>query len=182
MTESGPRSQLVTCLWSTGQAEEAARFYVDAFAGYRPDTHLDAVQRSAIDVVPSGDEVHLRSGDVLTVSFTLDGQRFIALNDPAQPVPYTDAVSVQVLCGNQEEVDHFWSALTAGGGTEVACGWLQDRYGMRWQVVPTVLLELLAGEDRDAAARVQGAMMGMVKLSIEGLMDAAQDAYGAEEQ
>ncbi|MDI3330751.1 MAG: VOC family protein [Micrococcus sp.] len=182
MTESGSPSQLVTCLWSTGQAEEAARFYVDAFSGYRPDTHLDAVQRSAADVVPSGEEVHLRAGDVLTVSFTLDGQRFVALNDPAQAVPYTDAVSVQVLCSNQEEVDHFWSALTAGGGTEVACGWLQDRYGMRWQVVPTVLLELLAGEDRDAAARVQRAMMGMVKLSIEGLLEAAQDAYGAEEQ
>lgn len=182
MTDPGPRSQLVTCLWSTGQAEEAARFYVDAFSAYRPDTHLDAIQRSAVDVVPGGQDVHLRAGDVLTVSFTLDGQRFIALNDPAQPVPYTDAVSVQVLCGTQEEVDHFWSALTAGGGTEVACGWLQDRYGMRWQVVPTVLLELLAGEDQDAAARVQRAMMGMVKFSVEGLMDAAQDAYGAEEQ
>lgn len=182
MTESGSPSQLVTCLWSTGQAEQAARFYVDAFAAYRPDTHLDSVQRSAIDVVPSGDRVHLHAGDVLTVSFTLDGQRFIALNDPAQEVPYTDAVSLQVLCRNQEEVDHFWSVLTAGGGTEVACGWLTDRYGMRWQVVPTVLLELLAGADQDAAARVQRAMMGMVKFSIEGLMDAAQDAYGAEEQ
>jgi predicted 3-demethylubiquinone-9 3-methyltransferase (glyoxalase superfamily) len=182
MAESGSRSQLVTCLWSTGQAEEAARFYVDAFSAYRPDTHLDAIQRSAIDVVPGNDQVHLHVGDVLTVSFTLDGQRFIALNDPARPVPYTDAVSLQVLCGNQEEVDHFWSALTAGGGAEVACGWLQDRYGMRWQVVPTVLLELLAGEDHDAAARVQRALMGMVKPSIEGLMDAAQDAYGAEEQ
>jgi predicted 3-demethylubiquinone-9 3-methyltransferase (glyoxalase superfamily) len=182
MTEPGSGSQLVTCLWSTGQAEEAARFYVDAFAHYRPDTHLDSIQRSAIDVVPSGEDVHLRSGDVLTVSFTLDGQRFLALNDPARPVEYTDAVSVQVLCGNQEEVDHFWSALTAGGGSEVACGWLQDRYGMRWQVVPTVLMDLLAGADRDAAARVQRAMMGMVKISIEGLLDAAQDAYGAEEQ
>ncbi|MGD6979380.1 MULTISPECIES: VOC family protein [Citricoccus] len=182
MTESGSRPQLVTCLWSNGQAEEAARFYVDAFSAYRPDTHLDEVRRSAIDVVPGGDQVHLRAGDVLTVSFTLDGQRFVALNDPARPVPYTDAVSLQVLCGNQEEVDHFWSALTAGGGTGVACGWLQDRFGMRWQVVPTVLLELLAGEDRDAAARVQRAMMGMVRLSIEGLMDAAQDAFGAEEQ
>ena len=182
MREPAPRSQLVTCLWSSGQAEEAARFYVGAFAGYRPDTHLDEVQYSAVDVAPEGETVHVPAGQVLTVSFTLDGQRFMVLNDPAVAVPYTDAVSVQVLCDNQEEVDHFWSALTAGGGRPLACGWLQDRFGMRWQVVPTVLPELLGGDDRDAAARVQRALLGMQRISIEGLMDAAQDAYGAEEQ
>ncbi|MFC0249335.1 VOC family protein [Citricoccus parietis] len=173
--------QLVTCLWFTGQAEEAARFYVEAFAGYRPDTHVGAVHRSNIDVAPQGETV-LERGEVLTVDFTLDGQRFVALNGSTEPVPYTDAVSFQVLCANQQEIDHFWTALTAGGGQEVACGWVTDRYGVRWQVVPQVLFELLAGEDQDAAARVQSAMMGMTKFSIEGLMDAAKDAYGAEEE
>lgn len=177
-----PRPQLVTCLWFTGQAEEAARFYVEAFAGYRPDSRLGAVHRTSIDVAPEGSEVLLERGGVLTVDFTLDGQRFVGLNGSRDPVPHTDAVSFQVLCENQQEVDHFADTLSAGGGREVACGWVTDRYGVRWQVVPQILLDLLSGEDQDAAARVQSAMMGMNRLSIEVLMDAAKDAHGAEEE
>lgn len=176
-----PSSELVTCLWFTGQAEEAANFYVEVFSGYRPNSHVDGIQRSNIDVVPDTQTL-VHRGDVLTVDFTLDGQRFVGLNGSIEPVPYTDAVSFQVLCENQQVVDHFWEGLTAAGGQEVACGWLTDRYGVRWQVVPSILLELLSSEDRDAAARVQTAMMGMVKLSIEGLLEAAQDAHGAEEE
>jgi predicted 3-demethylubiquinone-9 3-methyltransferase (glyoxalase superfamily) len=176
-----PSPDLVTCLWFTGTAEEAAHFYVDVFSGYRPDSHVDGIHRSAIDVVPDRETV-LRRGDVMTVDFTLDGHRFVGLNGSTEPVPFTDAVSFQVLCENQQVVDHFWEGLTAGGGAEVACGWVTDRYGVRWQVVPSILLELLSGPDREAAARVQAAMMGMVKLNIEGLLEAAQDAHGAREE
>ncbi|GAA4774893.1 VOC family protein [Citricoccus nitrophenolicus] len=181
--DPGTRPQMVTCLWFNGQAEEAAHFYVETFAGYRPSSHVDAVHRSSIDVAPER-EVLLKRGEVLTVDFTLDGQRFVGLNGSQDPVPHTDAVSFQILCENQQEVDHFADALSSEGGREVACGWVEDRYGVRWQVVPQVLLDLLAGgdsgTDQDAAARVQTAMMGMNRLSIEGLMDAAQDAHGAQ--
>lgn len=175
------RPQLVTSLWFNGQAEEAARFYVDAFAGYRPDSRVEAVHRTDIDIAPDGNEVVLHRGEVLTVDFTLDGQRFTALNGGGD-VPYTDAVSVEVRCANQQEVDHFADALSAGGGQEVACGWVTDRYGMRWQVVPEVVYEVMAGDDREASACLQSALMGMNRLSIEVLMDAAKDAHGAEEE
>ncbi|QCU77311.1 VOC family protein [Citricoccus sp. SGAir0253] len=181
MDDPARRSQLVTCLWFTGQAEEAARFYVGAFAAYRPGSAVDQVQRNAADVVTPDGTVHGRAGEVQAVSFTLDGQPFVALDDPARPVEHTDAVSFQVLCSTQEEVDHFWDTLSLGG-REVACGWLQDRYGVRWQVVPAVLPELLAGEDRDAAARVQRVLQDMVRPSIERLLDAARDASGADEE
>ncbi len=175
------RSSLVTCLWFAGQAEEAARFYVAAFAGYRPDTRVDAVHRSHLDVGMEGRTV-LERGGVLSVDLTLDGRRFVALNAGSEPLTFTDAVSFQVLCRNQQEVDHFADALSADGGREVACGWVTDRFGVRWQVVPSILPELLSGPDQDAAARVQSAMMGMNRLSIEVLMDASKDAHGAEEE
>lgn len=175
------RASLVTCLWLTGRAEEAARFYVAAFQGYRPDSSLGAVHRSHLDVVMEGRSVLARDG-VLSVDVTLDGQPFVVLNAGGEPGRPTDAVSVQVLCENQQEVDHFADRLSADGGREVACGWITDRFGVRWQVVPRILPELLSGPDPDAAARVQAAMMGMRRLSIEVLMDASKDAHGAEEE
>jgi predicted 3-demethylubiquinone-9 3-methyltransferase (glyoxalase superfamily) len=154
------RPKIAPCLWFASEAEEAANFYVPLF----PDSRVDEVQRNVMDS-PGG-----RKGTVLVVQFTLAGQRFLALNGGIH-VEYTDALSLQVDCEDQAEVDRLWEALSAGG-EEVQCGWLKDRYGVRWQIVPTMLLELLADPDPAKATRVMQAMLQMVKLDIAGLLRA----------
>ena len=153
-------SRISPCLWFTGEAEEAARFYVSLL----PDSHIDQVMHSVVDT-PGGP-----AGTVLIVLFTLAGQSYQALNgNPA--AERTMAVSFSVSCDDQAEVDRLWDALCAGG-TPVQCGWLRDRYGFFWQVVPRILPDMLRDPDQAAARRAMQAMMGMVKLDIAELQRA----------
>ena len=154
-------SKIAPCLWFDGQAEEAAKFYVSLL----PDSRIDRIMRSPADT-PSGP-----AGSVLTVEFTLAGQQFMGLNGGPQ-YPFTEAVSFTINCKDQAEVDRLWSALTEGGGSEVACGWLKDRFGLRWQIVPTALMEMLTSPEREKAKRAMEAMMQMVKLDIAALRKA----------
>jgi predicted 3-demethylubiquinone-9 3-methyltransferase (glyoxalase superfamily) len=143
-------------LWFDNQAEEAARFYVSLFK----DSKIEAITRY-------GESGPGPKGSVMTVSFELEGQKFMALNgSPA--FKFTEAVSFVVNCESQQEVDEMWAKLSQGG-TEIQCGWLKDKYGLAWQVVPTVLMEMIKDQDADRKERVMQAMMKMIKLDIAGL-------------
>lgn len=158
-------SKITPCLWFTGEAEQAAKFYTSLV----PDSRIDHVMRSPVDT-PGG-----KAGSVLVVEFTVAGQQFMALNGGA-PVPFNQAVSFKIDCANQAEVDRLWQALLADGGEPVTCGWLRDRFGLSWQVVPTAALKLFSGPDREGAQRAMQAMMQMVKLDS----DALQRAYNGK--
>jgi predicted 3-demethylubiquinone-9 3-methyltransferase (glyoxalase superfamily) len=151
-------SKVSPCLWFDGEAEEAANFYVSLL----PDSKIETVQKNTVDG-PAGN-----AGSVLVVEFTLAGQRFMALNGGMR-VEYTHAISFKIDCADQAEVDRLWDALLANGGQANRCGWLRDRYGISWQIVPTALPKYLGGPDRAGAARAMEAMLGMIKLDIEGL-------------
>jgi len=155
-------SKIAPCLWFEREAEEAAKFYVSLF----PDSRIDRVQKNIVDT-PAG-----KADSVLVVDFTLAGQRFMALNGGMR-FEYTHAISLEVDCTDQAEVDRLWDGLADGGAIE-QCGWLKDRYGVSWQIVPTVLGKLLSDPDPVKAARVMQAMMQMVKLDIAGLQAAYQ--------
>lgn len=151
-------SQITPCLWFDSQAEEAANFYVSVF----PDSAIESVSRYNDE----GFEYHGKpSGSVMAVSFRINGQPFTALN--GGPVfKLNEAVSFQIFCDTQYEIDYYWAKLTEGG-EEVQCGWLKDKFGVSWQVVPSVLPELMADPER--AERVTAAYMKMVKFDIETL-------------
>ncbi|WP_347255122.1 VOC family protein [Brachymonas denitrificans] len=154
------------CLWFDDQAEDAARFYTGIF----PDSAIGTITRYT-DV---GQEHHGKPvGSVLTVAFTLAGQPFLALN--GGPVfRFNEALSLQVLCETQDEVDHYWHHLTEGNpAAAMECGWLKDRYGLPWQVVPVRLTELLADPDAEVVRRVTRAMFAMQKMDIATLERAA---------
>lgn len=151
-----------TCLWF-GKDVEAA---VDRYVSLVPDSRIDHVQRSP-GPWPGGE-----AGDVILISFTLGGQSYQALNGGA-PIDYQTAASISVSCPDQAEVDRLWSALTADGGSEIVCGWLRDRWGVPWQIVPEILPRLLADPDPTVAGRAFLAMQGMVKLDIAELERAA---------
>ena len=151
-----------TCLWFKVDAESAARFYVDLLPGSR----IEHVQR-APGPWPAGE-----TGDVIVVDFVLAGTSFQALNGGV-PADYGTAASISVLCADQVEVDRLWAALTADGGSEIMCGWLRDRWGIPWQIVPDVLPRLLADPDPSVSGRVFAAMQNMVKLDIATLERAA---------
>jgi len=151
-------SKIRPCLWFEREAEEAAKFYVSVF----PNSRIDHVQKNVMDS-PGG-----KAGTVLVVEFTLAGQRFMALNG-GERMEYTHALSLAVDCADQAEVDQLWDGLIKGGGSPVQCGWLKDRYGVSWQIVPTVLLKMIADPDAAKAQRVMQAMQQMVKLDIAGL-------------
>ena len=151
-------SKISPCLWFNGEAEEAANFYVSLL----PNSKVDMVQNNIVDS-PGG-----KAGSVLVVTFTLAGQSFMALNG-GKRFEYTHAVSFKIDCEDQAEVDRLWDALCADGGQAVRCGWLRDRYGVSWQIVPTALPKYLGGSDREGAARAMQAMLGMVKLDIAAL-------------
>jgi len=155
-------SNVSTCLWFGKDAEAAARFYVSLV----PGSSLDHVLRSPA-TWPGGE-----AGDVILVTFTLGGQRFQALNG-GTPADYGTAASISVECPDQAEVDRLWAALTADGGSEIMCGWLRDRWGVPWQIVPEMLPRLLAAPDPAVSGRVFAAMTGMVKLDIAALERAA---------
>jgi predicted 3-demethylubiquinone-9 3-methyltransferase (glyoxalase superfamily) len=147
-------------LWFDGQAEEAAKFYVSIFKNSR------VVSTSRYDE-ESSRVAGRPKGSVMTVAFELDGQEFTALNG-GPLFKFTEAISLVVNCETQREVDHFWEKLSAGG-EEVQCGWLKDRFGVSWQVVPTILSQLLAGADPEKSRRAMSAMLKMKKLDIDSL-------------
>jgi len=151
---------ITPCLWFDTQGEEAATFYTSVF----PNSRI-------VDVTHYGEAGPGPAGTVLTVSFELDGKAFLALNGGPQ-FTFTEALSFQVFCDTQDEVDHFWSSLS-DGGEEGLCGWLKDRYGLSWQIVPRALPRLLGDPDQAKAQRAMAAMLQMRKLDIAALEAAA---------
>ena len=157
-------SQNITpMLWYDGDAEEAANLYVSIF----PKSKILKVAKAPADN-PSG-----KKGSVLTVEFEINGTKFTALNGGPE-FKFTEAVSFVVPCENQKEVDTYWSKLTANGGEESQCGWLKDKYGLSWQITPTILPRLLADPDKARAGRVMQAMLQMKKIDIATLERAAE--------
>jgi predicted 3-demethylubiquinone-9 3-methyltransferase (glyoxalase superfamily) len=146
-------------LWFDGKAEEAARFYVSVFKNSK-----------ILNVSRYGEAGPGPQGSVMTVAFELDGEKFVALNGGPNHT-FSPAVSFVVDCETQQEVDHYWERLSEGG-EGIQCGWLKDKYGLSWQIVPTVLPELLQDKDREKRKRVMAAMLKMVKLDIEQLKGA----------
>lgn len=154
--------RLTSCLWFADQAEEAANFYTAIFE----NSKILNVTRYG----EAGYEIHGRpAGSVMTVAFELDGQTFTALN--GGPVfEFNEAVSFQVNCASQEEVDYYWERLSEGGDENAQqCGWLKDRYGVSWQVVPSILIEMINDADSERSQRVTEAMLRMKKLDIDEL-------------
>jgi predicted 3-demethylubiquinone-9 3-methyltransferase (glyoxalase superfamily) len=149
-------------LWFDNQAEEAANFYVSVF----PNSKIVKIVRNTAGGPGP-------AGSVLTVAFELDGMSFVGLNGGPH-FKFTEAVSFVVNCQSQEEVDRYWEKLTAGGGSPVQCGWLKDKFGLSWQVVPSVLPELLSNPDPAKAGRAMQAMMTMTKIDIAALKKAAE--------
>jgi predicted 3-demethylubiquinone-9 3-methyltransferase (glyoxalase superfamily) len=157
------------CLWFDDQAEEAAEFYVGIFESSRVV--------SILRYGKAGFEVHQRpAGSVMTVDFDLDGQRFTALNG-GPLFRFNEAISFQIFCDSQEEIDYYWEALTAGGDpTAQQCGWLKDRYGVSWQVVPKGMEEMLADPESAAGQRAMEAMLRMKKIDMRELQSAYEGA------
>jgi predicted 3-demethylubiquinone-9 3-methyltransferase (glyoxalase superfamily) len=152
---------ITPCLWFDTEGEEAARFYTSVF----PNS-------SILDVTHYGSAGPRPEGTVMTVEFELDGQKFIALNG-GPDFTFSEAVSFQVGCETQEDVDFFWERLTENG-EEGPCGWLKDKFGLSWQIVPTALPKLLGDPDTEKAQRVMAAMLEMKKIDIEALEQAAE--------
>jgi predicted 3-demethylubiquinone-9 3-methyltransferase (glyoxalase superfamily) len=158
------KNTLTTCLWLDKQAEEALQFCTSLLTNSR----MGAVQRHTADS-PSG----AKTGDVLTASATIMGQDFMAINGGTM-FPQTEAVSFQIHCDTQEEVDHSWDSLTAGGGKTSQRGWLMDRFGVSWQVTPTILEQVMSGGDKAARECVTAAFMRMQKLDVAAGKAAAE--------
>ena len=156
---------IMPCLWFDGNAAEAVDFYVGIF----PDSRIDAVVTAPMDY-PAG-----KTGDVLNIDFTLLGQPYQALNGGPE-FKFTPAISLSVSCRDQAELDRIWAALLAGGGKPVECGWLTDRYGVSWQVVPEALERMMLDPDPIRVKRVMEAFMQMVKLDIAALQAAYDQA------
>ncbi|MEO7101312.1 MAG: VOC family protein [Luteolibacter sp.] len=154
--------KITPCLWFDGQAEEAAEFYTSIF----PNSKITDVSRYG----EAGKEIHGREpGSVMVVAFELDGQKFTGLNG-GPLFKFTEAISFQVDCESQDEVDHFWNNLSKGGPPEAQqCGWLKDKFGVSWQIVPSILPELLGDPDREKSDRAMEALMQMSKLDIAAL-------------
>ena len=150
--------RIATCLWFDKNAEEAARFYAATF----PDSRVIAVRKSPSDY-PNG-----KAGDVLTVEFTVLGQRFLGLNGGPN-FTFDEAVSFQVFTDTQEETDRYWNAIVGGGGQESMCGWCKDKFGLSWQITPRALMAAFTDPDRAAAKRAMDAMMTMKKIDIAGI-------------
>ena len=154
-------------LWFKDNAEEAIKFYTSVFK--------DAKIGNIVRYNKPGSEASGRpEGSVMTASFQLFGQDFIALNGGPH-FQFTEAVSFVVNCENQEEIDYYWSALTTNGGQESMCGWLKDKFGLSWQIVPTILPQLLSQDNPEKAKRVMQAILQMKKIDISALDTAAED-------
>lgn len=162
-------TKITTCLWFDTQALDAAEYYTSIF----PNSSISSVQH----YTSAGQEHHRKEpGSVMIVSFTLNNHPFVALNGGPQFF-HSNATSFMIECEDQAEVDHYWEKLREGGDEKrQACGWLADKWGVAWQVVPKALPELMKGEDKEGVRRVTLAMMGMTKMDIEGL----KKAYAGE--
>ncbi|MFI9363833.1 VOC family protein [Kitasatospora sp. NPDC053057] len=154
--------KITTFLWYDDQAEAAAALYTSLF----PNSRVTGVTRY-------GEAGPGEPGSVMTVEFELDGRPYVALNGGPE-FTFTEAVSLQVECDDQREVDELWAKLTADGGQEGPCGWLKDRFGLSWQITPRILLDLIGDQDRAKADRVMAAMLRMQKIEIQQLLDAAR--------
>jgi predicted 3-demethylubiquinone-9 3-methyltransferase (glyoxalase superfamily) len=161
-----------TYLWYNDQAEEAANLYVDLF---KTRSGAQAAESKVTNVARYGEAGPGEPGTAMTVTFELEGQEFIALNGGPQ-FPFTEAISLLVHCDSQEEVDHFWNALTSDGGEESQCGWLKDRFGLSWQIIPDRLMELIGDPDPGRSQRAMEAMLRMQKIDIATLEEAADAA------
>jgi predicted 3-demethylubiquinone-9 3-methyltransferase (glyoxalase superfamily) len=153
-----------TCLWFDGQAEEAAEYYTSVFK----NSKLGRVARYT-EAGPGP------AGSVVTVEFEINGQRFVGLNGGPE-FTFSEAISFQIDCADQDEVDHYWDRLTEDGGQEVACGWVKDKFGVSWQVVPTELTAMVTDPDPEKAKRATEAMLSMKKLDIAALRKAYEGA------
>ena len=147
--------KITPCLWFDGRAEEAAEFYTSIF----PNSQIDHTVRTSIDTLGA------QEGEVILVEFTIAGLSYQALNGGPHD-QFNDAISLSVTCKDQAEVDRLWDALTADGGRPVQCGWLKDRFGVSWQIVPEALLRMIKDKDPAKSKRVMEAMMQMVKLDV----------------
>lgn len=151
------KQKITTFLWYDDQAEEAAKFYTSLFKNSK-----------ITDVARYSDAGPGKLGSVMTVVFELEGQEFIALNGGPE-FKFTEAISLMVECEDQHEVDQLWEKLTADGGQEQSCGWLKDKYGLCWQIIPRGFLELVTGPDPEKSSRAMQAMFKMQKLDIEAV-------------
>ncbi len=156
-------TKITPCLWFDEQGEEAARFYTSIFEDSR-----------IVEIARYGEAGPRPAGTVMTVNFELAGQPFVALNGGPE-FTFNEAISFQVRCDSQEEVDRLWAALTEGG-EESQCGWLKDRFGLSWQIIPTALFDLLGDPDPGRSQRAMQAMLGMRKLDIAEMQRAANAA------
>jgi predicted 3-demethylubiquinone-9 3-methyltransferase (glyoxalase superfamily) len=159
-------SRITPCLWFDYRAEEAANYYVGIF----PNSRITAISRFS----EAGRDTHgMEPGTVLTVAFELDGQSITALNGGPQ-FTFNEAISLQVMCNTQEEIDFFWDRLSADGDPAAQmCGWLKDRYGLSWQIVPRQFMDIITGPDQARADRAMALLMKMKKLDIDALLHAA---------
>jgi predicted 3-demethylubiquinone-9 3-methyltransferase (glyoxalase superfamily) len=157
------QSAITPCLWFNFNAEEAVNFYLGIFKNSK-----------ILEVSRYGDAMPALKGKVLTISFELDGQRLQALNGGPK-FPFTEAISMSVNCADQAEVDRLWDRLTQGGSAG-QCGWLKDKFGLSWQIVPQALVQLLTDPDAAKANRVMQAMLGMSKINVAELQKAANPA------
>jgi predicted 3-demethylubiquinone-9 3-methyltransferase (glyoxalase superfamily) len=154
--------QIIPCLWFENQAEEAVNFYVSVFR----NSKIENISRYGKE----GFEIHgQQEGSVLTLDFEINGQRFTALNGGPM-FKFTEAISFQVFCDTQQEIDHYWNKLTENGGEESYCGWLKDKYGISWQIVPAVLTDLM--KDPEKSGRVTKTFLQMKKFDIEKILNA----------
>lgn len=153
---------IAPCLWFDGQAEEAARFYTAVF----PNSSIDTISRY-------GEGAPFPAGTALLVEFTLRGRAFQALNGHAN-FSFSEAVSFSVDCASQDEIDHYWSVLIADGGAPSQCGWLKDRYGLSWQIVPEAIVRMLKAGTAEQVGRMYAALLAMTKLDIAALEAAFQ--------
>ncbi|WP_420429987.1 VOC family protein [Kordiimonas sp.] len=154
------KAPIMPCLWFDGQAEEAAKFYTSVFA--------DSKVTNISYYPEAGQDKHGQApGRVMTVVFELNGHQFMGLNGGPH-FKFSEAISLCVMCENQEEIDYFWDALTADGGMEVECGWLKDKFGLSWQVMPANIAELIGG-DPERSSRVMQVVMSSKKLNIAAM-------------
>ena len=151
-------------MWFDDQAEDAANFYTSIFK----NSNIGRIFRHTEE---AAEKTGLPVGSVLTIEFEIEGQKFVALNG-GPLFKFNESISFVINCETQEEVDYFWGKLTADGGEESACGWLKDKFGMSWQVTPTVLIDMLNDSDEDKSGRVMQAMLQMRKIDVKALKDA----------
>ncbi|KAK5057768.1 hypothetical protein LTR84_011769 [Exophiala bonariae] len=163
-------NEIVNCLFFGTESEDAANFYVSIF----PNSKIKAIARFP-DLGDGNPNPSHKPGSVLTVNFTLNGKEFTALNSKPSSIQFNESVSFQIMCDTQEEVDHYWDKLSEGGDPKTQmCGWLKDKFGVSWQVVPKLLPEIFSTGDPEKSARSMKAFSAMKKINIQAVRDAAE--------